>query len=277
MLQFTEKCNKRIESVIIEITQSELDNLKRNQLIIKAVEKELYKLKEFIIKYSFKDEDEEIYFFKKIKPKFFSKLLYYRNVYKIEINHPIGSNKAIEDYYFKELDKLKDYYDFNKDFINYLRSGSNYLDDIYFIRGKDNHDLIHEYFFMDRDPRFFTIGDVQVSKMLANNQLEKYLKNKINELSNKDENIDVPKVRLTWTGSKIDLIELIYALDTLKCINNGNINLKQIKEYFEIVFNLDIGPNISRAYYDMRIRKEKTPFLDKLKNELNDRMDDSDL
>lgn len=274
MLQFTEKCNKRIESVIIEITQSELNSLKRNHLIIKAIEKELYKLKEFIIKYSFKNKNEEIYFFKKIKPRLFSKLLYYRNVYKIEINLPNGSNKTIEEYYYKELDKLKDYYDFNKEFINYFRSDANFLDEIYFIRETDNCDIVHEYFFMDRDPRFFTIGDVQVSKMLANNQLEKYLNNKIGELINNDENNDIPKVRLTWTGSKIDLIELIYAIDTIKCINNGNINLKQIKEYFEIVFNLDIGPNISRAFYDMRIRKDKTPFLDKLREHLSDRIDE---
>ena len=42
-----------------------------------------------------------------------------------------------------------------------------------------------------------------------------------------------PNVKLTWTGSKVALIELIYALHTEGVFNNGAADLKNIAEYFE--------------------------------------------
>lgn len=82
-----------------------------------------------------------------------------------------------------------------------------------------------------------------------------------------------PKVKLTWTGSKTDLIELIYALDTEGCFNNGKIPLIQIAAYFESVFNIELGNNIARNFYDMRIRNHPTPFLDRLREEIRKRME----
>jgi len=84
-----------------------------------------------------------------------------------------------------------------------------------------------------------------------------------------------PKVKLSWTGSKTDLIELIYALDTEGCFNNGKIPLIQIAAYFESVFNIDLGNNIARNFYDMRIRNQPTPFLDRLREEILKRMENT--
>jgi hypothetical protein len=61
-----------------------------------------------------------------------------------------------------------------------------------------------------------------------------------------------PKVKLTWTGNKTDLIELIYALDMEGSFNDGKVPLTQIAAYFERVFNIDLGNNIPRNFYDMR-------------------------
>ncbi len=33
---------------------------------------------------------------------------------------------------------------------------------------------------------------------------------------------------LQWTGNAIDLVELIYGIDVMGCINNGNMPLKQL-------------------------------------------------
>lgn len=48
-----------------------------------------------------------------------------------------------------------------------------------------------------------------------------------------------PKVRLTWTGSKVDLVELIYAWETARCFNHGHANIKEFVAYIEVVFNID--------------------------------------
>lgn len=53
-------------------------------------------LKTLIQKHKFKSDNEEIIFFKEIKPQFTSKLIYYNKIYRIETKKPHGGqrNKA---------------------------------------------------------------------------------------------------------------------------------------------------------------------------------------
>jgi len=78
---------------------------------------------------------------------------------------------------------------------------------------------------------------------------------------------------LKWTAKKTDLIELLYALDAAGCFNSGEVSLNQIATYFEKVFNTDLS-HFSRDFYEMRIRLDQMPFIDKLKNLLKQRMND---
>ncbi len=64
-------------------------------------------------------------------------------------------------------------------------------------------------------------------------------------------------------------------MDTEGCFNNGKIPLTQIAAYFENIFNIDLGNNIARNFYDMRIRNQPTPFLDRLREEIRKRMDNT--
>jgi hypothetical protein len=84
-----------------------------------------------------------------------------------------------------------------------------------------------------------------------------------------------PKVRLSWTGNKVDLVELIYALETAGCFNYGHTTIKEIVAYIEIVFNIDLG-DYYHTFYEMHDRVKRTDFLDKLVKFLNERMDEAD-
>lgn len=77
---------------------------------------------------------------------------------------------------------------------------------------------------------------------------------------------------LRWTAKKTDLIELLYALDAAGCFNSGNISLNQIAVYLENVFNANLS-HFSRDFYEMRIRNNQMPFMDKLKTLLKKRME----
>ena len=78
---------------------------------------------------------------------------------------------------------------------------------------------------------------------------------------------------LKWTAKKTDLIELLYALDAAGCFNSGKASLNQIATYFEKVFNTDLS-HFPRDFYEMRIRLDPMPFMDKLRSLLKKRMDD---
>lgn len=64
------------------------DRIKDIPQIILLLEQGFSELKEIVSFYKFKSEMDEIFFFKIIKPKFFSKLIYYRKVYNIEMMRP---------------------------------------------------------------------------------------------------------------------------------------------------------------------------------------------
>jgi hypothetical protein len=92
-------------------------------------------------------QNDEISFFKEIKPKFISKLIYHLSVFNIETNKPNGGIKVRRKYYQNELDKLKRYFDNNLEFYRYYRTHSNYLDHKYFVRGKQDLRLTLDSFF----------------------------------------------------------------------------------------------------------------------------------
>jgi len=105
------------------------------------------------------------------------------------------------------------------------------------------------------------------------------LETEISKLENKEvSNIAVIPFRKTqkWTGSKVALIELIYALHTEGVFNQGASELKEVATFFEEAFEVDLG-QFNRTFLEIRARKsERTKFLNTLKEKLILRMDDAD-
>jgi len=281
MKKFTNLYFDEIEKQIKEIERNEKNEITKSVQILMFLESKLEELKSFIVQYDFKTEDEEIMFFKEIKPKIVSKLIYYMSVYKIEINRPKGSCSIIETYLLTELDLLKHYFDCNIEMYHYYRTGGTHFDKIYFLRNRDADIPMNiACFYFERDVRFSTVYDYKIAKIMANDLLEVYIKSQLAKLKEdalNEHEIDTEfKARESWTASKTDLAELIYALDTSKCINHGNIKLKAITSYLEDVFNISIG-DIYRIYLEIRERKgSRTQFLDRLKDKLIERMDEAD-
>ena len=106
--------------------------------------------------------------------------------------------------------------------------------------------------------------------ILAYDLFKDYLQNKINKAT--DNEIS----GFTWTASKTDLVELIYALHAHQCIDHGNVNIKELFVALERLFNIALG-DYYRTWLDIRIRKTgRTKFLDMLKDSLNRRMEEFD-
>ena len=278
MINFVEKLQREIRRIIEQIEAEDKNILKKSLDASRVLGNAFDKLKEFIIAYKFKDEEEETLFFKEIKPKIFCHLIYYRKVYNIEMHRPVASIEAQKEFLKKKLDVIQDFNDKILDFYRYYRSGATYLDAAYFVRGRPDTEQYLETFYYERDPQFSTNADFKVAKIMANDMLQAYLLSELEGLDNYMQKPNVssfPKVKLTWTGSKTELIELIYALDTVGCFNNDKIPLIQIAAYFESVFNIELGNNIARNFYDMRIRNQPTPFIDRLREEIRKRMDNT--
>ena len=83
---------------------------------------------------------------------------------------------------------------------------------------------------------------------------------------------------IRWTGKIVDLVELLYALDTCNCINNGEIGVEELAEVLSNIFGVEIK-NCYNIYMNIKCRKDdsRTYFLDELREKLNKRMVESDL
>ena len=87
---------------------------------------------------------------------------------------------------------------------------------------------------------------------------------------NTNENTASP---LQWTGNAIDLVELIYGINEMGCINNGNMPLKQLAPLLYKIFGVE-SKDCYRFYIDIKRRKNesRTYFLDKMQEKLNEKM-----
>lgn len=267
--------NEQLNFVDLEID----DAIKRCEKAIEIIIKSVQKLKILFLKENFKNQEQEIYFFKNVKPKFTSKLVYYNIVYKIETKNPYGGERVVKKYLNNELDKLKRYFDNNLDFYKYYRTGNNYLDFKYFVRGNFDVKLTIDSFFFEVDHNFSTSHDFKVAKILAHDLVQVYLEDKLLAISSKglkEKPQHNHNAKLTWTAPKVALIELLYALQSEKVFNNGTTDLKEIAEYLENIFNVDLG-QYRRTFLEIRVRKtERTKFLNTLKDTLEKRMNNSD-
>lgn len=78
---------------------------------------------------------------------------------------------------------------------------------------------------------------------------------------------------LQWTGNTLDLVELIYGLSEMGCIDNGETPLKVLAPALYEFFGLDTK-ECYRYYSAIKLRKNpsRTYFLDKMQAKLNEKI-----
>ena len=237
-------------------------------------------LRKLTVDHIFSSTEEEIYFFKELKPNILGRYLYFNKVYRIESQCPSGSNDVIKEYLNDELGGLTYFFRRNLELYQYYRSKATTYDTYYFIRGKADIRLCCDSFQCDRDPMFSTGYDHKIAKILANEMLQIYLNKRIinlgqSEAINKQAITKIP-YPANWTSNKIFLIELGYALYVAGDINNGNITVKEIMNLLGAMFNIDLG-DYYRGYITLKNRKkDRTLYLKTLIEKLLKRMEEDD-
>jgi hypothetical protein len=233
----------------------------------------LEKLRHYFIQQKEINKEDEIQFFKKIKPQWTSKLIYYNEYYNIEQNKPTGTKKTIKKYYNKQIKKINWFFIENHEFYKYYNNGNQRLDDNYFLRNHQDIKLSLDSFFFTVDKSFTTIYDYKVAQLIAYENLQKQLIEVSKEYTKKNDNNET---NLKWTGSKVGMVELIYALHAEGVFNHGVCELREIVYNFGKVFNIEIG-QVHRTFYEICARKsERAKFLNTLKENLIKRIEQYD-
>lgn len=271
---------KDLDKHLESLESNTLDVLTRAEKGMQLSRIALKKIRKKITDFEFESESDEICFFKYIKPKIYSRLIYYAKLFNIESKRPRGKNKSQINYFNCHINKLQIFFNDNLNFYHYYRRGATQFDKLYFLREKSDIRLCPDDFHFLTDEEFSTSHDSTVATILAYDLLIIYLKREIDKLESNGKYLSFQELqkqsKITWTARKIDLIELIYALHSTDVINNGSVDIKDIARVVERIFKIDLG-DFYRAFLEIRMRKKsRTKFLDALKSNIEKRMDEID-
>ncbi|MGN6568142.1 MAG: RteC domain-containing protein, partial [Flavipsychrobacter sp.] len=273
----------QLEQQLNRLAQENLNMLESAKLSFLAAEQAMLQLKAFMKTYTFSNTADEIYFFKELKPKFYSKLVYYVKVFEIESQKPLGATRPLKKYLNKHLAAIRRHSQDHQMFYKYCRSGATYMDEVYFIRA--SHDIMigFDLSYLDSTEHFCCNHDLTLATLIANEQLSDYLNHELTKLTSSQLKINAnpfQEMELNWAETKASFVELMYGLQSLGAFYNSKTKTKadmsQVARFFETTLNIDLG-NYYRTFQEIRIRKKgRTVFIDKLREQLIQRMDEAD-
>jgi hypothetical protein len=162
--------------------------------------------------------------------------------------------------------------------MNYCKQGRSELDEYYYLRKNKSLWPITYRSACIYDPDFSTSHDELRAEIVAYDLIMKFYEKELEELRIKELNACTlnsnikNEFNLEWTSSKIDLVELIYALQTSRAIQNVKISITTLANVFGTVFNTDLS-NIHRTYIELKSRKkDRTKFIEYLMVALENRV-----
>ena len=220
-------------------------------------------LKELVAKHGFSDRKSEILFFKKIKPSICSKLLYYQGIIELESHRQKIGENGTKKYFQRELKKILKYMKMHQSKVQYYRCNHTYLDERYFTH--HNPDIpyaVRDYSTLI-DENFSSWKDHAFSIIMANEMLIEYINKEMEELDCPNKK-NLPELNLNWTGSKIDLYELIYAIYLEGSVNHGKVTIVELTKAFEWMFNIELQKEIYKTQERLIRRKDPVKYLTQL-------------
>jgi len=272
---------KQYQSLLTKL-ERELENfmdlspLERMRTELTAVRAALDELREMVEQHGFSAEGAEIEFFKRVKPRFYSLLIFAIERYNFETSRPAG--KSGEAFYAAQLEYISRFYSQYGFFYQYYKMQADELDGLYFLRGAKGV-AWGAWDLPEMDPVFSTLGDYLFSKFIALERLRESIlaEMQVPVLAGSGVVRSKKGKELRWTGESVNLIELVYGIFDCRQVNDGEVDLSDLMEVFEQCFQINLS-RYFRRFTEIKRRKSmsKTRFLDEMARVVNKRIDDGD-
>lgn len=279
--QTLEDIIQQLDDELSQIKTQSTNTIEITEIAITRITQVLIDIRNQVIQFGFSSKEDEIQFFKHTKPKVLSKLMFYMKLLEIESYR----YNEIEKYQIKYLNNilkgLHQFIESKHELKQYLVCKRHHMDELYFLRENNKNQIQPDNICIFLDHKFSTAKDNEVAKYLAYEMLVKYVQNEIfkvmkaAELAGKEFSAE-PESDLKWTGSLIGFVELLYAMHSSGAINGGNKDIKEIATAFEKLLNIDLG-DFYRTFQDIKSRKkDRTIFIDKMKQALLQKIEESE-
>jgi len=257
-------------------SNEELNLIERFNYALREVSSALKQAKSIVVSHHFNSDAEEIYCFKELKPKLYAEKIYQVHLFNLLNSKPVQLKEDLIAYYREELNFIKRFFQHNLYYYQYFRNGNTELDNLLFLRNSQSQTVLLPDV-PELDPEFSTNGDYLFAKFIAYERMQEYLVKEILCLESGAEVSAIPAwiSELTWTGEKINLVEVIYGWYFTGQINNGNADLADLIRWAAIALNVDIS-RAYRDFTDLSRRKTTSPtrYLDKMRESIHNRVEE---
>lgn len=251
---------KRLCEDLEQLHYCESDINLRSTKAAKQIKKTLTNFRNKIRKEGFDSTEDEIHFFKYVKPKIQAYLIFYSVLAEIESSKLHMGDPELLNLIDKKVRMFRHIMRENLEFVKYYNSGHTHLDKLYFVRDTEIDSISKNSTNMLVDPEFNASHDFVASNIIAFELFKKHL------VPHPEIKMTVgtPKSKLKWTCSKSDFVEFVYALQSTNAVNYGEAEIKELCTALEPVFQIKIDDPY-RTFIDIANRKTGTmKFIPKL-------------
>ena len=275
---FYDELYKRLTGFLAVLMGKEADPVKRLAQALQEIRAVLQTLRKKVLSRPFPSKEIEIWFFKTIKPKFYAMRIFHLELYNLDMNKPAGTRDMLLAFYRQELQLVERFFKLNAFLYHYFKAGFSEMDGIYFVRGAEIPTVLQPEL-PDADPEFSTGLDYMYARFIAFEMLQKEILDRMAGLDGTLLPVDPRKPKpvpmLKWTGSHVNMVELIYGLYYTLQLNNGHADVTEIVALMEDTFGIKLR-DAHHSFVEIRRRKVDSPsrFLEQMVAAVRQRVDD---
>lgn len=246
---------------------------------IRTVRRYLARLRKLVEERGFLGAEEEIRFFKEVKPRFYQWWIFYTERVALEAGAPLLGAERVQQYWAEQLEGIDRFFARHVFHYRYYRLGAGEMDRLYFLRGAEVQEvLIPEV--PEVDPQFGTRMEYLFSKFRGYEHLAEYIAGRMglsDPMAGHARGAAGKGGGLKWTGETSNLIELAYGLHETGQINEGKADISEIILWLEQGLSVSLG-RYYRRFTEIKRRKRisKTRFLEEMREAVARRIDEGD-
>jgi hypothetical protein len=219
--------------------------------------------------------DDEMAFYKEIKPKMLAELFFWQSRSKWELQLSTLKGKKLKRWVQQRINRMDSYFAHNRKLYSYYLLDRCDKDRKYFSRKEVGSSK--SYYHPDLDNESYNPYSIHFARFKANERLMAYLAPLVKKTGPTSPiEFEQSKSQLAWTGTKAQFIEWVYALQSSGSIQHGNVEVKTLFDALGKTFGIDVT-HYYGYFQRMRIRKkDRTPYLNLMTEFLIRRMDECD-
>lgn len=251
---------KQLINELEQILQNGAEMSAKAKKAAKLIMNTFASLRQHIREKGFKQDEDEIYFFRNIKPKIHAYLNFFSILSDIERAKYHKSDEELKNLIEGKFRMFRHLHGEYLDFVTYYMEGMTHLDRQYFLRSTEIYRITRHSATMMVDPEFSTTYDIVAADILTHQMLKKHLFPDNENIKTKMPS--APKMK--WTGTKSDFIEYVYGLHATGAVNYGDVEIIELCQALQSIFKIHIDDPY-RIFIDLCNRKtEPVKFIPKM-------------